>query len=149
MGIVGSSQGYESDKDNFGEKYLGKNFTKEDLANPEIFDINEVSNHIRVGMYAYNYKTVNLIRVGMDIVNENDNFSLRFHNRLGPASSYGVPTIYLNSPNRNWEVNYANAHIEDVIILKTTLNDKENSYVFNHLSQVKLYFDTRREFARS
>ena len=69
------------DKDNFGEKYL---------ADPEIFDINEVSNHIRVGMYAYNYKTVNLIRVGMDIVNENDNFSLRFHNRMGPAREYGV-----------------------------------------------------------
>jgi hypothetical protein len=138
---------FQSDSENkyFETQYLGRNFTKADIDNPEIFNISEISKYINQGIHAYNYKTIKLVKTGMRIVNENNNFSLRLHNKIG-QSEWKI--IYLNDNERDYEIYYYGVHIEDKIRLSTTLNNRLKKYLFTDLSQVELYFDMKREYGK-
>ena len=81
-------------------------------------------------------KTVNLIKKGIDIVNDHDTMTLRLHRGMGPN---GARTIYLTTPTQTYEVTYEKCHYADDVRL--TLLHTTKSYLFSDLSQVALYFD--------
>lgn len=121
----------------FQNKYINKTFTKEDINNVSIFDITEVSNYINQGLYAYNYKIINMINTGINVVNDH-NFSLQFHDDLGPGRT---AIIYIHDQNQMYKIHYASCHRVDRIDLIYTKNGREKNYKFNDLGQIELYFN--------
>ena len=134
---MGNAKSRNKKLDDFNAKYLDKEFTQADINNPEIFYINEIQKNIHGGNYGSSIGT--LVKKGMDIVNENDNFSLK----LNENPRYD--TIYINDKNNNdtYEIRYINMHCVYVKV-----NNKKE-YCFNNLSQVELYFDTKRDIMMS
>lgn len=120
-------------------KYCGKEFTPENIKNPEVFDMQEFSDNVMNSMYAYNYKTVHLVKTGIEIINDNDNFTMTLGTSIGPS---GYATIDINDKNKNisTRVAWTSQHIEDRICI--TKNNKQ--VCFNDLSQVSWYFDLEK-----
>lgn len=137
---VNHTDGEKFGRYNFTKKYLNKNFTKADLSNHTIFDINELSKFIDRGTYAYNYKLIDFVKTGIDIVNDNSNFSLR----LDMHFRYTEDIMYINDVGNNYEyeINYARKHHEDVLYMKVSHTNK--TYKFFDLSQIELYFDSKK-----
>lgn len=129
------------------QKYFNKSFIKTDFSNNNTFDIRELSRHIDRAWYAYNFKKIKLIKTGMNIVNDNDNFSLTVCNEVISCRLMGH-VIYINDikHNCNHIIDYARHHHEDVIYMEVVCTGKK--YKFHDLSQVELYFDVRRSIPK-
>jgi len=129
------------------QKYFNKSFIKTDFSNNNTFDIRELSRHIDRAWYAYNFKKIKLIKTGMNIVNDNDNFSLTVCNEVIPCRLMGR-IIYINDVrhNCNYIIDYDGHHHEDVIYMEVICTGKK--YKFFDLSQVELYFDVRRSIPK-
>lgn len=121
-------------------KYRGKEFAVNDINNPDVFNIVELSDITTSSMYAYDYKTINLIVKGIEIIIDNDNFTLTLSQGIGPR---GDASILINDKNKktSYKIDWINRHHEDLICISN--NDKQ--YCFAHLSQIEMYFDLKKE----
>jgi hypothetical protein len=131
----------------FNNKYIGKEFTKTDISNPEIFDVDEISRHINQGVYAYTYKIANLVRKGTDIVRDNEDFTLKLHDKISPSGGH-VPIIYICDKHKDisYEISYYEMHMKDRIGMDISFPKRR--YTYNDLSQVEQYFDFKRDINR-
>jgi len=119
-----------------------KKFTNHDLNNSDLYgEIAEL-----ISKEYCNNKLLDLVRKGMDIVQDNENFILGLHSGM---RYHDVPTIYVDDDRRKetYEIYYNEKDSEDRYYLKIGSTGKQ--YLFGDLSQIELYFDTRREFSKS
>ena len=130
-----------SESPDIRHKYFNKSFIKTDL-DKNIFDIEELSRHIFRRWYAYNDKKINFIKTGMNIVNDNDNFSLIV---LDETISHNMGDIvYINDTKHscNHKIDYICCHHGSVFDMTIMCTNKK--YRFHDLSQIELYFDSRK-----
>ena len=125
----------EFHRDQFKKKYIGKEFTKEDITN-DVLNMTDIEKHINQSLDLCYRQTVDLIRQGVAIVNDHESFTLAFHNNLG---DFRCRTIYITTPKQRYEVTYEHCWGQNVIRL--TLFNTKKQYMFHDLSQVELYFD--------
>lgn len=120
----------------FEEKYFNKNFTKTDLINPNIFDVNELWKYIK------KYYSQKLVETGINIITTNNNFLLKLHNNLGLKYDYSA-TIYITD-SKNGECYTINHYVHIKHLYTVTLSSANKTYEFPNLSQIELYFDRRQ-----
>lgn len=118
----------------FRQKYLNKIFTKSDLANVSIFNSNELFNYFRDNYDhcdLFHGMMHKLITTGINVVNDNSNFTLRLHAEFDSCQTI----IYINDTKRNcdYKIKYGNK-----ILMKATCNNK--IYEFRDLDRLELYF---------
>ena len=125
---------YSLDKTFLAAKYLNRNFTKSDILDPMIFDFNELCHYLHlVGRDTYYTKIVLLIHAGINIVKNNEKFTLRLFNN-------NIVKICDCVNNTNYEMSYD--CLKKAFYLKIDYVDK--TYEFPNLSKVEMYFDSKK-----
>lgn len=124
----------------FTQKYLNKSFTKSDLVNSSIFNLNELlnyfhDNYIRCDLF--HGMMHKLITTGINIVNDNNNLTLQLHDEFDSCQTFIY--IYDTKHNCNNEINYV--HKKTLGYEISVRNICQNKmYKFSDRSSVELYF---------
>lgn len=110
----------------FHTKYENKEFTKADLNDKTIFNMDEVSDYIdsHNGLFVYTPKLKKLVETGIGIVNEHSDVKLKLTNDFGRANAI----INLIHSAQTYEVDWRSMHHEDRIQV-SLLNTTKKIYV--------------------
>lgn len=131
------------------EKYFYKNFTKSDLANIRIFNSSEVCDYM-FHRYRLSYvKMQDLIRIGTNIINNNQNLTLRVPNTF--MMNHGIIHIKDIEDDCEHEIKYGNEITMKVMCNKKTCRKRlfdckrimyknGKTYKFSDFNDIELYF---------
>lgn len=127
----------------FKQKYCDKKYTKNDLDNPEVFNIDQLDNDAGTLMRQHKGPHVELIKDCADVVRESpENVTMEIKGDIDPSLVYGLRmSVELQNHDRNSIHNLgarnSNNGLDRYVYVQS---NHERPYVFGHSSSVRMYF---------